>query len=292
MAVLFFILGATLGRGTVDQWLGYVGLTKKAENPNATAEPKPPAQTVDEMTSQPAQGTTPNNAGTAQGEKEGRGAKPTVETPSAARSGTELPTGSSRTPSDSALGDTDRSPVRGGVKRVTPEAGDSTLSRRGEVNEGRAGGPPAETVHEAGEHSILVNAPEAGNPTFFVNLPSETVSASGNIAISVQRSIEIAPRKFASSYVRAERVVIGKLMSHSEPFYPADARNRRIEGSVELRARIGRAGGVLDVTQIAGSPVLGAAAVTALRDWRYAPTYIDGDPAETQADVTIFFRLR
>jgi len=33
------------------------------------------------------------------------------------------------------------------------------------------------------------------------------------------------------------------------------------------------------------------ASIAAVREWRYEPTYIDGDPAETQADVTLVFRL-
>jgi TonB family protein len=86
-------------------------------------------------------------------------------------------------------------------------------------------------------------------------------------------------------------VVIGKLIAHSDPFYPVEARNRRMEGSVELKARIGRTGEVVAVTPVSGPGLLMSAAATAVREWRYEPTFINGDPAETLADITVVFRL-
>jgi TonB family protein len=86
-------------------------------------------------------------------------------------------------------------------------------------------------------------------------------------------------------------VIIGKLISHSEPFYPVEARKQHIEGSVELRARVGRTGQIIGVTPVSGPGLLTSAAATAVREWRYEPTYVDGDPAETLADITIVFRL-
>jgi len=100
--------------------------------------------------------------------------------------------------------------------------------------------------------------------------------------------LEILP----SASGRSERVVIGKLISHSAPFYPADARSQRIEGSVELRARVGRTGQIIGVTPVSGPALLASAAAAAVREWRYEPTFVDGDPVETLADITIVFRLQ
>jgi TonB family protein len=137
------------------------------------------------------------------------------------------------------------------------------------------------------EHSILVNAPGPGGRPFYVNLPGEAVSASPAVAISARRTLEILP----SASGRSERVVIGKLLSHSEPFYPVEARGQHIEGSVELRARVGRTGEIIGLTPIRGPELLMSAAATAVREWRYEPTFVDGDPAETLTDITIVFRL-
>jgi len=62
-----------------------------------------------------------------------------------------------------------------------------------------------------------------------------------------------------------------------------------MEGNVELRARIGRTGQIIAVTPVSGAGLLSSAALTAVREWRYEPTFIDGDPAETVADITIVF---
>jgi TonB family protein len=139
------------------------------------------------------------------------------------------------------------------------------------------------------EHSILVNAPGPGSPPFFVNLPGEAVSASGAVAISARRTLEILPRPAGFG---SERVVIGKLISHSEPFYPAEARKERLEGNVELQARVGRTGQIISVTPVSGPRLLSSAAMTAVREWRYEPTFVNGDPAETLAEITVVFRLR
>ncbi len=138
----------------------------------------------------------------------------------------------------------------------------------------------------AAEHSILVNPPGPGGRPFHVNLPAEAISASPAIAISARRRLEILP----SASGRSERVIIGKLISHSAPFYPVEARKERIEGSVELLARVGRTGQIIGVTPVSGPGLLTSAAATAVREWRYAPTFVDGDPVETLADITIVFR--
>jgi outer membrane biosynthesis protein TonB len=64
-----------------------------------------------------------------------------------------------------------------------------------------------------------------------------------------------------------------------------------MEGSVELKARIGRTGEVIGVTPVSGPGLLMSAAAAAVREWRYEPTFINGDPTETLADITVVFRL-
>lgn len=84
---------------------------------------------------------------------------------------------------------------------------------------------------------------------------------------------------------------MGKLISHSDPFYPVEARSKHIEGSVELRATVGLAGGIISITPVRGPEVLTVAGMKALREWRYEPTFINGDPVETQTEITMVFRL-
>jgi TonB family protein len=145
----------------------------------------------------------------------------------------------------------------------------------------------AELSRPEAERSILVSAPRPGSRPFYINLPAEAISASAAIAISARRTLEILP----SATAQSERVIIGKLILHGEPFYPVEARKQRMEGSVELRARVGRTGEIIGVTPVSGPGLLTSAAATAVREWRYEPTYVGGDPVETLADIIMVFHL-
>ena len=284
VAGLFFALGATVGRGTMDRWISYIGAWIQDQPPaSRVSTPTPPQQAstdgavgdrnegksaADERT--PAGSTGNSDAGKAgneiKDEEIGAGKAEAMSRGAEAKNGSA---GRSTDSSAIAAGAKERHPT----ENVVPHD-----SREVEVTADRP----------ATEHSILVNAPGPGSPPFVVNFPEEAVSASAAIAISARRTLEILPTASGPS----ERVVIGQLISHSEPFYPSEARNRGVQGIVELRVRVGRTGQIISVTPIRGPSLLVSAAATAVREWRYEPTFVNGDPAETLADITVVFRLR
>ncbi len=305
VAALFFALGATVGRGTLDPWIAYVEAW--VQGPAAPSVKSPAA--VDHASSAPdsletkqqeGSGATENQAGAAQqapietagsnppqgnaaptesGRVDGKaGEQPNPEAHSQANPIGKGPAVGAGLPGKQAFSTTEVAPTpapKQPAKAVAPRS----ASTAGESEDTRVSG-----------HAILVNAPEPGSPPFGVNLPSETVSASSNVAISVQRSIQVPPRT-GTGYARPERVLIGRLISHGEPFYPPEARNRRLEGAVQVHATIGRTGHVIGVRAVSGPSLLASAAMTAIREWRYEPTFIDGDPVETQAEIAMVFRL-
>jgi TonB family protein len=299
VAGLFFALGATVGKESVDRWIAYLrGWTLSqiatASAPKVTppappdqnaaaAEDKredfPDAKSADAESHGGAAGggnlTSEPGAGSASSGKVGSEDKGDIEAERA------------RVKSESSKGG-----PSGGVGAAAPGVNEPRSRHTGEDVLARGSrGMDAAQSRTGTEHAILVNAPEPGSRPFFVNLPGEAVSASGAIAMSARRTLEISPRSSMAAS-GSQRVVIGKLIAHSEPFYPAEARKRGIEGSVELRARVGRTGGVIAVTPVSGPSLLYPAAMNAVREWRYEPTYVNGDPAETFADVTIVFRLQ
>jgi TonB family protein len=292
VAVLFFALGATVGRETVQRWIADFGgwaQNQVAPAPKVNAPPVP-TEAADAQEKSETKSTADESAKAADD----------VNSSSAATGDSEVERGPNQTPSETekrndgaesavdsnkTMSTVPRSAISSRLPRHSVPRQDFTDSTAPSVPRE----PEAAPSRMAAERSILVNAPPPGSPAFFVNLPGEAVSASPAIAISARRMLEILPRSVAGA--RSERVVIGKLISHSEPFYPVEARNRRIEGNVELRARVGRTGEIIGVTPVSGPRLLSSAAMTAVREWRYEPTYIDGDPAETLADITIVFRL-
>jgi TonB family protein len=85
---------------------------------------------------------------------------------------------------------------------------------------------------------------------------------------------------------------VGQLISRVEPVYPEDAERQRIEGVVKLHVIIDRDGKIQNIDQMPGPPLLEAAAANAVRQWRYKPTSLGGQPVEDGLDVTVTFRLQ
>ena len=76
------------------------------------------------------------------------------------------------------------------------------------------------------------------------------------------------------------------------PVYPDLARRTGIEGAVGIECRIDETGAVVGATVLFGSPLLSPAALTAVREWRYVPTLLNGVPVRVVMSVTVNFRLR
>lgn len=82
-----------------------------------------------------------------------------------------------------------------------------------------------------------------------------------------------------------------RLIHRVEPEYPAEARTQHIQGTVVLDVQIGGDGTVRNIAAVSGDPVLTEAATKAVKQWRYQPYSIDGNPVEMQTRITIKFTL-
>jgi TonB family protein len=87
-------------------------------------------------------------------------------------------------------------------------------------------------------------------------------------------------------------VQAAKLISQAKPEYPEALQKRGIEGSVILRAVIGTSGQILSLSPFSDpDPALTKAAMDAVRQWRYTPTLLNGEPVEVVTTITVGFRL-
>ena len=75
------------------------------------------------------------------------------------------------------------------------------------------------------------------------------------------------------------------------PVYPPLAKQARISGTVELNAVIGKDGTVQDLKVAKGHPLLVQAAIDAVKQWRYKPTLLNGEPVEVQTTIDVNFTL-
>jgi periplasmic protein TonB len=87
------------------------------------------------------------------------------------------------------------------------------------------------------------------------------------------------------------RMAEANLVYDVAPKYPPEAGRTRIEGTVLLLAVIGKDGTVQDVRVEKGLPVLAQAAIEAVKQWRYRPYLLNGEPVEVDSQITINFTL-
>jgi len=86
-------------------------------------------------------------------------------------------------------------------------------------------------------------------------------------------------------------VTLGKLVNRVQPMYPPLARQTRIQGTVSVNAIV-RKDGTVEVQNVgAGHPLLAQAAVDAVKQWRYEPTTIKGEPVDIQTKIYVVFAL-
>ena len=86
-------------------------------------------------------------------------------------------------------------------------------------------------------------------------------------------------------------VVAAKKINDIRPTYPPLARQTRIQGTVKLHAIIAKDGTIQQLEVISGHPLLVQAALDAVRQWRYQPTMLNGDPVEVDTTVDVIFSL-
>ena len=80
--------------------------------------------------------------------------------------------------------------------------------------------------------------------------------------------------------------------NHVNAAYPAEAMRQRVEGTVVLEIVVGCDGAVTDARVLRGIPMLDAAAVDAVKQWRFQPTLLNGAPVPVVSTVTVTFTLR
>jgi TonB family protein len=105
---------------------------------------------------------------------------------------------------------------------------------------------------------------------------------------TVERASSVAPEKVVDLSPAAAKE---SLIHRVEPDYPEPARDGQVQGAVLLDVRIGKDGTVQGLKTVSGEPLLAEAAMTAVRQWRFKPRSVNGEPVEMQTQVTLNFRL-
>ena len=86
-------------------------------------------------------------------------------------------------------------------------------------------------------------------------------------------------------------VQAARILNRVQPVYPPLARQTRIAGTVRLHAIISKDGTIQQLEVMSGHPLLQQAALDAVRQWRYQPTLLNGDPVEVDTTIDVIFSL-
>jgi protein TonB len=86
-------------------------------------------------------------------------------------------------------------------------------------------------------------------------------------------------------------VQAARIINRVQPVYPPLARQTRISGTVRLHAIIGKDGAITQLEVMNGHPLLQQSALDAVRQWRYQPTLLNGEPVEVDTTIDVIFSL-
>jgi periplasmic protein TonB len=81
------------------------------------------------------------------------------------------------------------------------------------------------------------------------------------------------------------------LIHRVEPVYPTLARQIGRAGRVELRAIIATDGTIQSLQVVSGDPLFYQSALNAVRQWRYRPTVLNGEPVEIDTFITVIYNI-
>jgi TonB family protein len=135
--------------------------------------------------------------------------------------------------------------------------------------------------------SFQEDAPNSKCTMAAENGPSSTGAVGGVIGSVAQPPGPGQPQRVRVSQGVAQGLLIRKV----QPQYPADARQGHIQGVVVLKALLDTNGDVEDLTLVSGHPLLAPAAIEAVKQWKYKPYLLNGQPVKVETQITVSFQL-
>ncbi len=123
-------------------------------------------------------------------------------------------------------------------------------------------------------------------------VPGGTGGAAGGVIGSLLSAPVAVPKIATPQRVRVSSGVFsGYLIKKITPTYPQLAKQARIQGHVLLQAEISKDGTIQNLQLISGHPMLAPAAIEAVKQWRYKPYLLNGEPVAVETQVDVIFSL-
>jgi protein TonB len=140
-------------------------------------------------------------------------------------------------------------------------------------------------IPDTREPAIYTNVASMGGDELGAASPDNPFNGHGSVAATVRQAVK--PTQRVSS-----GVMEGMLVSKVLPQYPAIARAIHQSGMVVLAATISRNGTIENLHVVSGPAMLQQAALDAVRQWRYRPYLLNGDPVEVETNINVQFTMQ
>jgi protein TonB len=159
------------------------------------------------------------------------------------------------------------------------------------ISEGRIQQPPRIPPTIASLHEQLIgSSPDVSG----LGAEGGTGTRGRGVFNSIGNSVDVTPLPPLPAPVHPLKIshwAEGNIIYRVQPSYPPIARQARIQGTVELRAIISKAGTIEDLIVVSGHPMLVKSAIEAVRQWRYRPYLLNSEPIEVETEITVNFVL-
>jgi TonB family protein len=166
----------------------------------------------------------------------------------------------------------------------TPRSGTLSMAPTTGASHATASSPPAGSlvVYENGKEIFrMPPTVEQGEVTAATGTSGDAATSTDGPGMQPASAVEEVSPEAAE----------GSLVHRVEPDYPEDARRQEMQGPVVLDVRTDRDGAVEEAKLVSGQRLLADAAIAAVKQWRFRPRTVNGQPVEMQTKVTLNFKL-
>ncbi len=146
----------------------------------------------------------------------------------------------------------------------------------------------------------IIDSGDFAPPAFTFGPPSVSADSTGPVFAGSIGNIPSGPPPKPPEPVKTQppqRIRVGgnvrapQILQRINPAYPPLAKQARISGLVKLEGIIAKDGTVQQLKVVSGHPLLAPAALEAVRQWRYNPTLLNGEPVEVISPIDVNFIL-
>ena len=186
------------------------------------------------------------------------------------------------------------SDVKSSKDASDPAAESETESSKSSVkNAGKSAGKesaPAPTPIVMGHSSVKAQKKADSDAAATPAMVAMSTTGTGMPALSSGQP-GLLPKPVLDSLKVSQGVSLGLLVKKVQPVYPPNALRARIEGDVSLAVTVSKTGDITAIKVTNGSGMLAQSASDAVKQWKYKPYLLNGEPVEIQTDITVKFRL-